>query len=104
MKTIDICGIIAEVSESETIKLRTGGQKVRKYVTLVDDTGYSVYLTLWASMVDRVTSVDLHKVIAIKNARVSDYGGKSLNASDDHSTLFIQQDHERCNQLRDWFS
>ncbi len=55
MKVIDICGIIAEVSETVTIKLRNGSQKVRRIVTLVDDTGYSICLTLWASIVDRLT-------------------------------------------------
>jgi hypothetical protein len=101
---IDICGIIAEVSEAVTTKPRNGSQKVRRIVTLVDDTGYSICLTLWASIVDRLTSADLHKVVAIKNARISDYLGKSLNASDDHASLFIQHEHERCDQLRDWFS
>jgi len=86
---IDICGIIAEVSEAVTTK-RNGSQKVRRIVTLVDDTGYSIRLTLWARIVDRLTSADLHKVVAIKNVRVSDYLGKSLHASDDHASLFIQ--------------
>lgn len=102
-KMIDICGIIAEVSEAVTIE-SNGNQKVRRLVTLVDDTGYSICLTLWASIVDRLTSADLHKVVAIKNARVSNYLGKCLYASDYHASLFIQQAHERCNQLCYWFS
>ncbi len=34
-------------------------------------------------------------VLAIKNAKVSDYGGKSLNTSDESSLLYIEPDHER---------
>lgn len=54
MKTLDVCGIILEVSDTETVNLRKGSQKVRKYVTLVDDSMYSISLTLWAGMCERV--------------------------------------------------
>ncbi len=66
MKTIDICGIIVEVSENEMVNLRNGNQKVRKYVTLIDDSCCAVSLTLWADMCDRITNENLHKVVAVK--------------------------------------
>ena len=99
-----MCGIITEVSENEMINLRKGSQKVRKYVTLIDDTGCSISLTLWATMCDRVCSDDIGKVIAVKGARVSEFGGKSLNAADDHSILLQELNHERCNQLAKWYA
>lgn len=95
MKTLDICGVIAEVTDIETVNLRKGNQKIRKYVTLIDDSYCAVSLTLWASMCDRITEADLHKTIAVKGARVSEFGGKSLNAADDHSSLFPNLNHER---------
>jgi len=36
MKTVDVCGIVAEVSENESVTLKKGSQKNRKYITLVD--------------------------------------------------------------------
>jgi len=33
--------------------------------------------------------------LAVKNAKVSDYGGKSLNSGDDSSLMYIEPDHER---------
>jgi hypothetical protein len=33
------------------------------------------------------------QVLAIKNAKVSDYGGKSLNSGDDSSQIYIEPDH-----------
>ena len=102
MKTVDVCGIVADVSENETVNLRKGSQKVRKYVTLIDNTGCGISLTLWASMCDRVTNLDLNKVLAVKGARVSEFGGKSLNAADDHSSLFMDLNHDRCKQLLKW--
>ena len=102
MKTIDICGIIVEVSENEMVNLRKGSQKIRKYVTLIDDSMCAISLTLWATMCERITNDDLNKVIAVKGARVSEFGGKSLNAADDHSTLFPDLNHEKCRQLLKW--
>ena len=55
-------------------------------------------------MCDRVTSSDIGKVLAVKGARVSEFGGKSLNAADDHSTLFPELNHERCKQLVQWYA
>ena len=104
MKTVDLCAIIAEVSENETVNLRKGTQKQRKYVTLVDDSGYAISLTLWAGMNERITQDDLHKVIAVKGARVSEFGGKSLNAADDHSSLHLELKHSRCAKLQKWFA
>lgn len=91
-----MCGIVAEVSENEIINLRKGSKKARKYVTLIDDSGCAISLTLWASMCERITENDIHRVLAVKGARVSEYGGKSLNAADDHSSLFLDLNHDRC--------
>ena len=55
MKTIDVCGVIVEVSETEVVNLRRGSQKIRKYVTLVDDSMCSISLTLWAQMCERIS-------------------------------------------------
>ena len=48
------------------VNLRNGNQKVRKYVTLIDDSCCAVSLTLWADMCDRITNENLHKVVAVK--------------------------------------
>lgn len=104
MKTLDVCGVIAEVSDNEMVNLRKGSQKIRKYLTLIDDSGCAISLTLWATMCDRITNDDIHKVVAVKGARVSEFGGKSLNAADDHSTLFPELNHERCRQLLKWYT
>jgi replication factor A1 len=96
MRTIDICGVIVEVSDNEMVNLRKGSQKVRKYVTLIDGSMCAISLTLWAAMCDRIGLEDVGKVIAVKGARVSEFGGKSLNAADDHSTLYMDLNHDKC--------
>jgi hypothetical protein len=34
-------------------------------------------------------------VLALRGARVSDYGGKTLNSGGDHSSLFVDPLHKR---------
>lgn len=103
MNTLDISGVISEISEKETVNLRNGQQKVRKYVTLIDDSNFSISLTLWGDMCERSSSLKDGDVLAVKGARVSEFGGKSLNAADDHSALFINMNHERCRALKLWY-
>ena len=103
MNTLDISGVIIEVSEKETVNLRSGQQKVRKYVTLIDDSSCSISLTLWGEMCERSSSLKMGDVLAVKGARVSEFGGKSLNAADDHSVLFINMNHEKCRSLKLWY-
>jgi len=43
------------------------------------------------------------QVLAFKGARISDYGGKSLNAADDHAQCFLEPPHERTRQLQHWY-
>lgn len=50
----------------------------------MDQTGLQIQLTLWGK---NATKLELSegRVFAVKGAKVSDYGGKSLNAGDEHS-------------------
>lgn len=102
-RTIDLCCLVAEVSEADTIKLKSGAEKLRRQVTLADDSNCAIGLTIWGSMCDKLTESDVGKVVAIKGVRVSDYLGKSLNSADDHSTLFTTLEHERVRKLRAWY-
>jgi|TARA_B110000285_G_C15099052_1_gene603863 hypothetical protein len=60
----------------------TGEYKDKRTITLCDDTGVSINATLWGE----TASVELQvgDILACKAARVSDYGGKSLNLGDDN--------------------
>lgn len=41
--------------------------------------------------------------MALKGTRVSDYGGKSLNSGEEHSLMFIDPEHKRTEQLKEWY-
>jgi hypothetical protein len=54
-------------------------------------------------MCEKVTQDDVDKVTAVKGARVSEFGGKSLNAVDDHSMFNPALNHEKCSQIHKWY-
>lgn len=78
---IDFIGVVLEVQDLGQIQLKsTGEMRDRRSLTLGDESGNSVMATLWGeAATDRTFAPGL--VIACKGAKVSDYGGKSLNVS-----------------------
>lgn len=53
----------------------------RRQVSIGDESGLSMMATLWGPLASS-ENVEIGKVMAIKGAKVSDYGGKSLNISE----------------------
>lgn len=92
------------MGESDTIKLKSGAEKQRRQVTLADDSNCAIGLTLWGTMCEKLTESDSGKIVAFKGVRVSDYLGKSLNAADDHASIFMTLKHDRVRKLSSWYS
>jgi len=42
-------------------------------------------------------------ILAIKGAKVSDFGGHSLNAASDHAQLFSDLDNSAFKRLTEWW-
>ncbi len=60
-------------------------------------------MTLWGTLAN-IFDLQVGQVLAIKNARVSDFGGKSLNSGDDHASIYIEPDHNRTFDLQKWYA
>ena len=52
---------------------------------------------------DRFSTLRVGQVLAIKGARVSDYGGKSLNVADDHAQLYPDIEQPETAKLVQWY-
>lgn len=77
-KSCDIIGVVQEVTSKSDIQLKNGkGTKPKRNVTLVDQTGKTVTLTLWDTLADELseTNASAHDVVAIRAIRVTDYNG-----------------------------
>ena len=79
---IDVIGAILDVGPPSMITLKDGNQRQKKTIMLADDGNLSISITIWGENCD-LKGLDVGKIVALKSCGVSDYGGKSLNASFD---------------------
>lgn len=100
-KIIDVIGVILDVAPTTSINLRDGSMRQKRNLTIGDESHVSIGVTLWGDI------AELHpfaagQVIALKACRVSDYNGKTLNASNDPRDVAISPKHKRATELQKW--
>jgi replication factor A1 len=99
---IDTIGVLKEVGEVTEITSKTTSKPYSKRdLTLVDNTGFSVRLTIWGNS---ATSFDvpLESVIAFKGVKVSDFNGRSLSLLSSGS-MTIDPDIDEAHKLKGWY-
>ena len=95
-KSIDLVGVVTESEERSELKRKADGSTVaKKVVTLADDSGAAITMTLWGNeLCDKFDNLTVGNILAVKGARVSDYLGRTLNAGAEYSQLFTTLDHK----------
>ncbi|KAL2167864.1 hypothetical protein VTG60DRAFT_693 [Thermothelomyces hinnuleus] len=100
--TVDVIGVLKEVNELEQITSKTTQKPYdKRELTLVDDTGYSVRVTIWGKTA-REFDASPESVIACKGTRVSDFGGRSLSLLSS-GTMAIDPDIPEAHKLKGWY-
>ena len=62
-------------------------------------------MTLWGSeFCSKFDNLRIGQLLAVKGAIVSDYGGKSLNAADDHAQIYTDLEHPDVAKLQRWYN
>ncbi|OAG35894.1 hypothetical protein AYO21_09895 [Fonsecaea monophora] len=100
--TIDIIGVLKEVGETSQITSKTTSKPYdKRELTLVDNTGYSVRLTIWGKT---AASFDIppESVVAFKGVKVSDFGGRSLSLLSSGS-VSANPDMPEAHKLKGWY-
>ena len=99
---VDVIGVVKEIGDVASLTSKKTGQELLKCdVTLADDTGVQVRLTLWGKQAQEARdTLGGNKVVAFRRARVSDFGGKSLSGGDVHVEPPIPETEE----LQEWWS
>ncbi|TQV90333.1 hypothetical protein V2A60_004290 [Cordyceps javanica] len=100
--TVDIIGVLKEAGEiSEIVSKKTGAPYQKRELTMVDDTGYSVRVTIWGKT---ASSFDAQpeSVVAFKGTKVSDFGGKSLSLLSS-GTISVDPDIPDAHRLKGWY-
>ncbi|XP_048221409.1 replication protein A 70 kDa DNA-binding subunit [Perognathus longimembris pacificus] len=99
---VDILGVCKNYEDATKITIKSNNREVAKRnVYLMDMSGKVVTATLWGEDADKFDG-SRQPVIAIKGARVSDFGGRSLSVLSS-STIIMNPDIPEAYKLRGWF-
>ncbi|XP_010571928.1 PREDICTED: replication protein A 70 kDa DNA-binding subunit isoform X2 [Haliaeetus leucocephalus] len=99
---VDVIGICKSYEDVTKITVKANNREVSKRnVHLMDISGKLVTATLWGNEAEQFDG-SRQPVIAIKGARVSDFGGRSLSVLSS-STVVINPDSPEAFKLRGWF-
>ena len=101
-KTVDIIAIVQEISDVQSLMSKKTGQELQKAdLTLIDDTGVQVRMTLWGEQaVNAQRELGIHKPVAFRRVRVSDYGGVSLSGP---QASFVEPRIPETEELKEWW-
>lgn len=103
---IDVIGVVKSTTPSISLRSKAGKDFIKKEVYIVDQSQYDIKVTIWGDEAVKYDS-ELHDddVLAIKNIRVSDFGGgKSLSGSNDSSFLINPSTVPEAEALINWYN
>jgi replication factor A1 len=100
--TVDIVGVLKDVGEVSQIVSKSSGKPFEKReLTLVDDTNFSVRLTIWGKTAQGFDAKP-ESVVAFKGVKVSDFGGRSLSLLSS-GTMTVDPDIPEAHKLKGWY-
>lgn len=100
--TIDTIGVLKEVSEVQQITSKTTNKPYdKRELTLVDESGFSVRLTIWGKTALSFDTAP-ESIVAFKGAKVSEFGGRSLSLLASGS-MAINPDIQEAHKLKGWY-
>lgn len=98
---IDVIGVCKSAEDVSRITTKTSREVSKRALSLMDMSGKVVTVTLWGEEAEKFDGSG-HPIVAIKGARLSDFGGRSLSALFS-STILVNPDIPQAFRLRAWF-
>ncbi|KAJ2385120.1 Replication factor A protein 1, partial [Coemansia sp. RSA 2603] len=99
---IDVLAVVRGVGDITEITAKADQRKMlKRELTLVDQSGYQVRMTLWGNEAETFT-VSGEPVMAFKGARVGDFGGRTLSLPS-MGSMTVNPDIPAAHQLRGWY-
>ncbi|OTB09130.1 hypothetical protein M426DRAFT_316422 [Hypoxylon sp. CI-4A] len=100
--TVDMVGVLKDVGEVSQITSKNSGKAFdKRELTLVDDSQFSVRLTIWGKTATSF-SAQPESIVAFKGLKVSDFGGRSLSLLSS-GTISVDPDIEEAHRLKGWY-
>jgi replication factor A1 len=103
--------VVENVLDWATITKKDGTETKKRSLTIRDDSGRSVELTLWGKYAnepgDHLFSAfqgGMRPVVAVKSARVGDFNGKTLSTVASSTVAVDPPDIPEAVQLRQWWA
>ncbi|XP_017292775.1 replication protein A 70 kDa DNA-binding subunit isoform X2 [Kryptolebias marmoratus] len=98
---VDVIGVCKSAEDVSRITTKTGREVSKRALNLIDKTGKEVAVTLWGEEAEKFDGSG-QPVVAVKGARLSDFGGRSLSALFS-STVMVNPDIPEAFRLRAWY-
>ncbi|XP_061461424.1 replication protein A 70 kDa DNA-binding subunit isoform X2 [Rhineura floridana] len=99
---VDVIGICKSYEDAAKITIKSSNREVfKRDVQLMDMSGKMVTVTLWGAEAEKFDG-SRQPVVAIKGAKVSDFGGRSLSVLSS-SSVIVNPDSPESFKLRGWF-
>ncbi|KAM6907231.1 replication protein A 70 kDa DNA-binding subunit-like [Xenentodon cancila] len=98
---IDVIGVCKSAEDVSQITTKSSREVSKRALKLLDTTGKEVTVTLWGEEAETFDGSG-QPVVAIKGARLSDFGGRSLSALFS-STIMVNPDIPEAFRLRAWY-
>jgi len=102
-KFCDIIGVVTECEELRTILIKSSNREtsVRK-ISVADNSNAQVQVTLWGKEAENFNQ-EGNPVLALRGAKVSDFGGCSVSVSG-QTVMTFQPDIVEAHDLKQWFA
>ena len=95
-------GVVKDAAEITSIITKSSNRKLNKReLSLVDRSGHMVTCTLWGGEAEEFDGSNF-PVVAVKGARVSDFGGRSLSTTFS-SVIEVNPDIPEAHSLKGWY-
>ncbi|XP_034280380.1 replication protein A 70 kDa DNA-binding subunit isoform X1 [Pantherophis guttatus] len=99
---VDVIGVCKSYEDTQKVTIKSSNREVfKRELHLMDMSGKTVTVTLWGVDAEKFDG-SRQPVVAIRGARVSDFGGRSLSVVSS-STLLVNPDCPQSFKLRGWF-
>ncbi|KAI5626710.1 replication protein A 70 kDa DNA-binding subunit, partial [Silurus asotus] len=98
---LDVIGVCKSVEDVTRITTKNSREVSKRNIQLMDMSGKIIQVTMWGNEAETFDGTG-QPILAIKGARLSDFGGRSLSTLYS-STLMINPDIPEAYKLRGWY-
>lgn len=102
---VDVCGVVSEIQPlSQIVSSRTQKELTKRTITICDDSGASIHVTLWNDKAEELDEKTCGEgaILALKSLRVGDFSGRSLGTTFS-SNYQVNPNIPETKHLQEWY-